>query len=322
LADALAGRSAALRGFGRIDEAAEDARHALPLAREVGHPVGELFALAGLSLAASDGGDHDNAVPLAWQVAQVTDGVPGVLARTCSFYLTIVLIAAGDLAAAERVSMAGLARAREAGDLLNQAGLLPRIVNLDLRTGRIQDAAAHLREAIQLAVRTGNWTYLAVALYLCGQLCAADGRPAEALTVWAANQALAGHGGFSDPLWAGSLREEAVVKARQAAGPGRAQAAEDRGAAMGWATAAEYALMLTEDLSPPAHTSTRALGRLSTRERELVTLVAQGRTNAQIAAELFISVSTVSSHLDRIRDKTSCRRRADLTRLALAEGLV
>ena len=64
------------------------------------------------------------------------------------------------------------------------------------------------------------------------------------------------------------------------------------------------------------------LAQLSARERELVTLVAQGRTDAQIAAQLYISVRTVSSHLDRIRDKTGCRRRADLTRLALAEGLV
>jgi len=50
-------------------------------------------------------------------------------------------------------------------------------------------------------------------------------------------------------------------------------------------------------------------------------LVAQGSTDVQIAAELFISVRTVSSHLDRIRAKTGCRRRADLTRLALTAGL-
>ena len=61
---------------------------------------------------------------------------------------------------------------------------------------------------------------------------------------------------------------------------------------------------------------------LSAREQELVTLVAKGSTDAQIASQLFISISTVRSHLDRIRDKTSCRRRAELTRLALQAGLV
>jgi DNA-binding CsgD family transcriptional regulator len=62
--------------------------------------------------------------------------------------------------------------------------------------------------------------------------------------------------------------------------------------------------------------------KLSARERELITLVAQGYTDAQIAAQLYISVRTVGSHLDRIRDKTGCRRRADLTRLAFSTGLV
>ena len=108
-------------------------------------------------------------------------------------------------------------------------------------------------------------------------------------------------------------------QARQALEPDRARAAEDRGAAMSLATAAEYALMLT-DPGPP-QPAAPGPGMLSARERELVTLVARGRTNAQIAAELYISVRTVGSHLDRIRDKTGCRRRADLTRLALATGL-
>ena len=109
-------------------------------------------------------------------------------------------------------------------------------------------------------------------------------------------------------------------EARQALGPARTRVAEERGAAMSLATAAEYALMLT-DPGPPQPAAPGS-GQLSARERELVALVAQGRTNAQIAAQLYISVRTVGSHLDRIRDKTGCRRRADLTRLALSEGLV
>ena len=90
---------------------------------------------------------------------------------------------------------------------------------------------------------------------------------------------------------------------------------------MSLATIAEYALMLTAP-APQAAAAAHGTGTLTAREQELVTLVAQGRTDAQIAAHLYISVRTVHTHLNRIRDKTGCRRRADLTRLALQTGLI
>ena len=121
--------------------------------------------------------------------------------------------------------------------------------------------------------------------------------------------------------WDARRREEALSKARQVLGPAQVRAAEERGAAMSLATAAEYALLLTAPGQAPSQAAPE-LGKLSARERELVTLVAQGRTDAQIAAQLYISIRTVRSHLDRIRDKTGCRRRADLTRLALSAELV
>jgi len=61
--------------------------------------------------------------------------------------------------------------------------------------------------------------------------------------------------------------------------------------------------------------------RLSPRELEVMVLVAGGATDQQIAGKLFVSVSTVRSHLDRMRDKTGCRRRSQLTRFALDLGL-
>ena len=137
--------------------------------------------------------------------------------------------------------------------------------------------------------------------------------------MWAAHATLIQH---ADRPGDARLREEPLLAARQALGPAWARAAEQRGAAMSRATAAEYALLLTEHPGPRQAEAAPGLGALSARERELVTLVAQGATNAQIAAQLYISVHTVSSHLDRIRDKTGYRRRADLTRLALSEGLV
>jgi DNA-binding CsgD family transcriptional regulator len=162
----------------------------------------------------------------------------------------------------------------------------------------------------------GIWLGTLNVLKVCGHLCAATGRFADAVTAWAAWET------FSQQreLAPGRRHEDAQRDAREMLGPDRARAAEQRGTTMSMATAAEYALMLTAPDPPP--TGTAGPGSLSPRERELVTLVAQGRTDADIAGQLHISIRTVRSHLDRIRDKTGCRRRADLTRLALAAGFL
>jgi DNA-binding CsgD family transcriptional regulator len=286
------------------------------VAREVGHPLGEALALLDLALCAESVGDLGDAVRLARHAVQVPGDIPASIARTCGMFLAQVLIETDDFAAAELVCADGLAASRDAGDLVNLQSLLARIAQMDLQAGRTDDAAAHLREALQLALRTGLW--LAFYLDCCGHLCAATGRHAEAITVWAAWAAHVTHEDWPSDA---RLRQEPLRAARQVLGPGRARAAEERGAAMSWSTAAEYALMLTSP-SPQQLPAAPRLGELSVRERELVALVAQGATNAQIAAQLSISIRTVGSYLDRIRDKTGCRRRADLTRLALTAGLV
>jgi DNA-binding CsgD family transcriptional regulator len=55
--------------------------------------------------------------------------------------------------------------------------------------------------------------------------------------------------------------------------------------------------------------------QLSPREREAAELAARGRTNSEIAAELFISVSMVEKHLDAARRKLGARSRTELARL-------
>jgi DNA-binding CsgD family transcriptional regulator len=60
---------------------------------------------------------------------------------------------------------------------------------------------------------------------------------------------------------------------------------------------------------------------LSAREIEVLRLVCAGDSDQQIATALFISIKTVHSHLDRIRTKTGCRRRAELLRFAIDHGL-
>lgn len=60
---------------------------------------------------------------------------------------------------------------------------------------------------------------------------------------------------------------------------------------------------------------------LSDRERQVLSLVAAGERDTDIAEAMQVSVRTVRSYLERIRDKTGRRRRPELTRLAIEEGI-
>ena len=167
------------------------------------------------------------------------------------YLLAGVLAEAGDLAAAEQACAATLAQARDAGDLIILGDLLRIMADLDLRAGRTGDAAAHLREAAQLSLQTGAWLMTLNVLEGCGHLCAATGRPADAVTVWAAWDTFSQQRelAFGDAEM--RRHEDARRNAREVLGPDRARAAEQRGTAMSMATAAEYALMLTAPDPPP-----------------------------------------------------------------------
>lgn len=61
---------------------------------------------------------------------------------------------------------------------------------------------------------------------------------------------------------------------------------------------------------------------LTEREREVMVLVAAGRSNDQIAAELFVSPATAKTHVSRAMSKLGARDRAQLVVLAYETGLV
>jgi predicted ATPase/DNA-binding CsgD family transcriptional regulator len=322
LVDGLAGRSGTLRNLDRLPEATADARRALRLARQVGYPAGEIMALMQLSLAAHYAGDAE--VSLKWaQQAQRVDpaSIPGWVKRRCTLHWALALNDVGRGASAQQACADMLTMARAAGDVGDQADFHELIVYIAHHTGEMAGAGEHLREAIGLAAQTSNQLRLIDCLDNCGYLCAATGRWAEAIALWTAFGTQNAVIGVPDLPQDARRRQEWLRKAAQALGPGATQAAEERGAAMTLETATEFAAMLAGPDSPAPPTP-KGMGLLSARERELVILVAQGRTDTQIASQLYISVRTVRSHLDRIRDKSGFRRRADLTRLALQEGLV
>ena len=135
LVDCLDLQSAISSNLGRVPEAAAISRRALAMARELGYPFGQAFAVNGLVIAAWYDGDLDEAAQLARQAGQIPD-IPGTAARLCGYLLAGALNEAGDLAAAEQACAATLAQARDAGDMYALGGLLPIMADLDLRAGR------------------------------------------------------------------------------------------------------------------------------------------------------------------------------------------
>lgn len=77
---------------------------------------------------------------------------------------------------------------------------------------------------------------------------------------------------------------------------------------------------LLEHLNKPV--SLPNTGQLSARELDVVKLVARGRTNAEIAEELFISVGTVKTHLGSVQAKLSARNRVEIAAWAWESGLI
>jgi DNA-binding NarL/FixJ family response regulator len=79
----------------------------------------------------------------------------------------------------------------------------------------------------------------------------------------------------------------------------------------------EFARQPVSDAPPPS-----VLSSLTARELEVLRLIARGLTNAEIAAELFVSETTVKTHVGRILDKLQLRDRVQAVVLAYETGLI
>lgn len=91
-----------------------------------------------------------------------------------------------------------------------------------------------------------------------------------------------------------------------------------------WLDPAVAGYVVTALRTTPRPTAARSgvLARLTEREREVLTLLAHGLSNEELAHRLFLGEGTVKTHVSRILHKTDCRDRAQAVALAYTSGLV
>jgi predicted ATPase/DNA-binding CsgD family transcriptional regulator len=198
-------------------------------------------------------------------------------------------------------------------------------------------ARARFAEMMEGAVLEQNpWTAPFV-LMAYAHLAAGERRAARALTLAGAADALQHTVGTSmGPAYQAYLRRD-LERAWRALGEEEGAAAWEAGRAMTLEEAAAYAqdgpaTPREEDTHrPPTAEAVSVRGGvpdephpdgLTAREAEVLGLLAEGKTNRQIAAELFLSVSTVQRHVANLYAKIGAHGRAEATAYALRRGIV
>jgi predicted ATPase/class 3 adenylate cyclase/DNA-binding CsgD family transcriptional regulator len=202
----------------------------------------------------------------------------------------------------------------------------------DLVDADPRNARRHFTGSLDIARITGVKSYVHAALLGLALAAGADGDPAVAATLHGvADEQYEQAGRASEGMEAG-LRARDHARLRATLGDAAFEAAYRRGRSLSRADGIALATATATAESGPGVASTVTVpavgpaadgsaGPLSEREREIVALLAGGATDAQIAERLFLSVNTVRSHLERIRDKTGARRRTELVRYALQAGI-
>jgi DNA-binding NarL/FixJ family response regulator len=110
----------------------------------------------------------------------------------------------------------------------------------------------------------------------------------------------------------GALRAGAVGFLLKDAGPALLIEAVRAASAGDALISPSVTVRLLRQLTPARDPATEAGNQLSERELDIARNIARGRTNQEVAAELFISLSTVKTHITRIQNKLGVRNRVEI----------
>ncbi|HYI36455.1 MAG TPA: AAA family ATPase [Thermoleophilaceae bacterium] len=302
---------------GRWPEALADAREAVLVAHEVGHLTMHAFTLAVLAHIEADLGHTDSARAHARESAELADrgGATnlGIYSYAALGRAELAVEAAGAAAEAldEAARRRGLLAWREPAMVLDGADHVEAL----LRTGRQDEAAEALgRLAEQAETAGGTWGRAATerARLMMAEGDDVDAHAARALA-WHEQAAMPYERARTELAWGERLRRMRLRSQARAPLTRALDTFRELGARP-WVLRTERELEAAGARSPEPTSAGPGRDDLSTHELRIALMVAQGMTNREVAAALFLSPKTIEFHLSRIYRTLGVRSRTQLAR--------
>ena len=297
---------------GNLDRAAHLAADGLDAAGDAGNPQAAAWLSYPAGLVAAHRGDAARAQEAAAVLRRSVNGRDGTTRSVMACHvLGLAALASGRPEQALAEMAPGLAEARAAGlRLASVAAVLPDSIEAATMAGDVEACAA-LADELELDAAAVAQPWVEAAARRGRGLAALAARRAEAADLLGeAAEAFHRLGYRLDAARTLLLQGHALRRA------GRRNRAADvladahaRLAAMGAATWRAHAAAELERVAPG-----RERAELTPQERQVAELVAAGRRNREIAAELIVSVATVEARLTRIYRKLGVRNRTELAR--------
>ena len=282
------------------------------------------FALHGLGQVHASLGEVEPAIDLFTRarelIARADDPVSLAFAN---YYLAIAVATAGRIAESHQLALEGLDASNQGGDGLARGLLHGLLGTVQWLLGDATAGESSLREALGIQHSLGHRLGMATSLEGLAWLAGSSGRPERAARLLGASAALFSQLGLMPilPYWElhHSACEEAV---RAGLGEPRYRSCWQDGHALSRDQVVALALESAPpvDQQPPTATAAYGADELSAREMEVATLVASGLSNPAVAAELFVSVATVKTHVSHILAKLGLDSRVQLAGWIAAQG--
>ena len=306
-----------IRGFlavlqGNWEAARPALEKSMTAARDAGQPVQLANALSMASIAAAMAGDRPSAqsfLDLAHDLAAELDDVPAKVGVLQARALNALY--GGDFETLKLVSTEGARMSREVGDLYALHMMNLNLGGAALLAGDLEESKARYQESLRIAYRIDDRIGQYYLLGALGLHAAIAGQPKTAAQLLGASEKIRIGAGATVMPAMSPIINQARETAAAALGASRFEAELETGMRLSRDTAVSMAL--GEPVHPGGEeTSGVGVGLLAKREAEVARLVAEGLSNKQIGARLFISERTVDSHVRSILNKLGFNSRAQI----------